>query len=182
LIDLKGYPGPVVRYQGPAIRVFTTTGLELGYPHNVENARKVIEGNAPDSGIYPALPIISGKTQIQLRMLPINFQSGKGFRYLEYENTPTLETIQDEYMNYIFQGISTDGKYYISVIMPVTMPFLIETISMAATQVATLKTPVPNEILFLPILQKLQSADDAQFNPSLAVLDDIVRSIKLDIP
>lgn len=182
LIDLKDYPGPTIKYQGPAIRIFTVTGLELGYKNQVANTRKVIGGAPPDSGIYPALPIVFGVTRLQIRMKPLAFQSGEGFRYLEYENTPTAETLQNQYMNYIYQGISTDGKYYVSVIMPVTMPFLNETISLIATQAASITTPVPQELLLLPILQKLQSADDADFSPSLAVLDEMVASLKLAEP
>jgi hypothetical protein len=182
LIDLKGYPGPTIKYQGPAIRIYTTTGLELVYKNQIQNTRQVIDGSPPDSGIYPALPIVFGTTQLQIRMKPLAFQGGKGFRYLEYENIPSLDTLNNQHMNYVYQGISADGKYYISVILPVTMPFLNDTIALVATQAATMTTPVPEQLLLLPILQKLQSADDSEFSPSLAILDEIIASLNLGQP
>lgn len=182
LVDLQGYPGPTIPFQGPAIRVFTVAGLENGYHYQVQNARLVLSGAAPEAGIYPALPIISGATRLQIRVKPLAFKNGQGFRFLEYEGTPSLATLENESMNYVFQGISTDGEYYLSVIFPVKMPFLKEPISQAATQAASLTTPLPQELFLLPILDKLHAANEAEFSPSLAALDEIVASLNLELP
>jgi hypothetical protein len=182
LIKLKDYPGPTLPYQGPSIRVFTVLGLEIGFKHQVANTRKVIAGEPPDSGIYPALPIIFGATRLQIRMKPLAFQNGQGFRYLEYDGTPSLDNLTDQTMNYVYQGLTTDGNHYVSVILPVKMPFLNETIAQLATQAATITTPVPEQLLLLPILQKLQAARDEDFSPPLTTLDEIVASLSLTQP
>lgn len=178
-IRLNNYPCPAIDDQGPAIYVFTTAGLETPYASTVKNTKTVINGSTPDFGIYPALPMISGTTQIQIRVKTLAFQNGKGFRYLEYENIPTIDELSNPQMNYIYQGITQDGKYYISVILPVNIPFLTESISQAATLAVSNATPLPPEILFFPILQKLQTESDTEFFPSLAVLDAMVMSLEV---
>lgn len=182
LVNLQGYPGPTIQFQGPAIRVFTVAGLESGYHYQVQNARLVLTGAAPEAGIYPALPIISGATQLQIRFKPLAFQNGQGFRFLEYEGTPTLEALENQSLNYVYQGISADNQYYLSVIFPVKMPFLNEAISQAATQAARSTTPLPQEYFLLPILQKLQAANETEFTPPLSALDEIIASLSLEQP
>jgi hypothetical protein len=87
-----------------------------------------------------------------------------------------LEPILEGQVFYTYQGITTDGKYYLSFSMPV--------------ETGTLETDIPSNLdwdafaaSYAQYLQDtftaIQSADSATFSPALIVLRDFIESVTM---
>ena len=55
----------------------------------------------------------------------INFQSGRGIRYVT-EYAQMTYPITNHEMFFSFQGLTTDGKYWVSIILPISHPSLLD--------------------------------------------------------
>lgn len=114
-------------------------------------------------GINSRIPVLPPVETIQLfcsQVRYLDFPGGAGVRFITrytMEASPTT----NENIFYTFQGVSSDGKYYISAFYPITAKGLPET-------AATLST--------LNYLNRLSSAD---FTPDLARMDDMIKSLRL---
>jgi hypothetical protein len=56
------------------------------------------------------------------KILP--FQNGTGIRYITQYSQAHFPAVDNKELFYTFQGLTTDGKYYVSVILPVHLPAL----------------------------------------------------------
>jgi hypothetical protein len=80
-------------------------------------------------------------------------------------------------MFYTFQGLTNDGKYYISVIMPVSHPQLPAS---GEEYTGSMDDLYEDFMAYLDeTLLTLESWQDAEFSPTLVSLDDLVQSIKV---
>lgn len=138
------------------------------------------------------LPPFSAGLVIDTQNAKIDFQSGSGIRAVQqYAQAPV--PISNEYLIYSFQGITNDGKYYISVIAPIRVPFLVET-AYNPDPSSTTPTPVVPEGGFIfpaltgfnnpefaqyyqSITDKLNQTPADQFTPSIPTLDALIQSI-----
>ncbi|MFN8413598.1 MAG: hypothetical protein U0Z26_14530 [Anaerolineales bacterium] len=110
----------------------------------------------------------------------INFQNGKGIRYLtQFDQAPMPANNQE--MFYYFHGITNDGQYYIQAILPVQAPFL-------ATD-GNPDSPVPADGVpftmddmpgyYNSVIQKLNATDTFSFTPYLDHLDSMMESLQV---
>lgn len=115
----------------------------------------------------------------------VKFQNGSGIRYLtQFDQAPA--PINNHAVFYTFQGITTDGQYYVSAILPANAAFL--------PGYASPEYPVPPdgipfdwdnyenmEAYFDAVKQKLNSTDPNSFTPSLLNLDALIQSINVNL-
>ena len=71
----------------------------------------------------------------------------------------------------MYQGVTNDGKYFISFIMFVDAPFLAPYVGKALT------TPEEFETYFQEVNNLVETSSGDQFTPSLNMLDALVSSI-----
>ena len=114
----------------------------------------------------------------------VSFQDGQGLRYLTQFDL-AVSPINNYELFYYFHGLTKDGKYYVSAILPVNVSFL------PANSYSNEPTP-PNGVPFdgtnsgtylqyMPaITQKLNSARPEDFNPPLTTLDALIQSIAVN--
>lgn len=129
----------------------------------------------------PFLPTWNAGEEFHSNVQIVSFQNGSGIRYLtQYGQFPS--PVSNKSMFYTFQGLSSDGTYYVSAILPISAPFLVERSSP--------DSPVPAdgipfdwdnianaEAHFNAVTEKLNAADPAIFNPTLPTLDAFIQSI-----
>lgn len=138
------------------------------------------------------LPPFNAGLVIDTQNAKVDFQNGSGIRAVQqYHQAPV--PISNEYLLYSFQGITNDGKYYVSVIAPIRVPFLVD-MSYNPDPSSTTPTPVvPEGGLIFPTLtgfndpqvvqyneaitNKLNQTPADQFTPSIPVLDALIQSI-----
>ncbi len=117
---------------------------------------------------------------INAQIQPIDFQNGSALRYLT-QSSQVPEPVSNNGLFYYFQGLTDDGKYYVTAILPTSVPFL------AATNDPSSPLPVDgipfdfNNFETMPqymeaVSQKLDATSADAFTPSLNVLDLFVQS------
>ncbi len=105
----------------------------------------------------------------------VDFQNGRGVRYISQYGQAAMP-IGYPHMFYTFQGLTDDGSYYISVIVPVSHPSLPETEGVTLDE-----SFYENWESYLQETQVQLDGESADsFVPSLLELDDMVASLRVD--
>lgn len=131
----------------------------------------------------PFLPTFNAAQVFYARPQALSFQNGSGIRYItQYGQAPL--PINNSEVFYTFQGLTSDGKYYVSAVLPINSPLLVAD----ATQDAV--TPNggvpfewnPDTFEFVEgyldsVALVLNTADPNSFNPTLPLLDQMIQSI-----
>jgi hypothetical protein len=118
----------------------------------------------------------------------VSFKNGHGVRYL-YQIMTNFAPVENSGLFYYFQGVTNDGAYFVSAILPVNAAFL--------PADGNPNSPLPaGGIAFPPdpaapgefskyldqVTQKLNGTGAEDFTPSLAQLDAIIESIQVANP
>jgi hypothetical protein len=114
----------------------------------------------------------------------LSFQNGHGLRYITEVLTAVLPISNDQIF-YYYQGLTNDGAYYISAILPISAPFLISE-GNPDSSLPVDGIPFPNssnaqdfDSYYAAITEKLNTADAGIFKPSLSTLDTLIQSIAI---
>jgi hypothetical protein len=142
---------------------------------------KTIIAGQPLPENIPFLPAFNAAQMFHSNEQLLSFQSGQGIRFLtQYGQAPY--PVNNESLFYTFQGMTDDGAYYVSAILPVTAAFL--------PADGNPDTPLPADGVpfdwenflnmdqhFALVKQKLNATDPNAFNPTLTDLDALIQSI-----
>jgi hypothetical protein len=177
VITLKEYS---VKSTGitPEIIIFHADEFAEFYPEIIEALRRLHsnpDGPVPAGALMP-------RFNAHIYVLPSS--NGVGVRYLT-QFFMSYFPVNNRDINYYYVGLSTDGAYYISLRMPVNASFL-PADSMENTPLPAGGIPFPkivDDSTFYDYVNKVSAkinstkADD--FKPSLLLLDDLSRSIRI---
>ena len=121
----------------------------------------------------PYLPLaFSARQAMDVQVQYLDFKNGKGVRYLTQFNNG-MAPINNYQLTYTFQGLTSDGKYYIATVLPVTNPEL-----PANSQASQLMgTEYQDNLAKTAAL--LNQASASSFTPDLARLDAMIQSIEV---
>lgn len=114
----------------PMILVYPAQSYGEQYKNAFESIRRLdnILGNpgAPiKSEQLPTVPFYNAKQAFASNIRVVTFQNGRGVRFLtEYAQYPVSANNQDLF--YHFQGLTSDGSYYIIAILPIVAPVVAE--------------------------------------------------------
>jgi hypothetical protein len=138
------------------------------HPNMVENGPGVPE--------IPVLPVVNAAQVIVTKPQYIDFQNGSGVRFVTYY-AQDISPISNERIFYAFQGITSDGKYVISVELPLKASVLPESIDYTTfdfeTFAATYFTYLNDTVIALDGLAP------GDYTPSLDMLDALIQSINV---
>jgi hypothetical protein len=124
----------------------------------------------------PYLPLYNAGMLFYSRDKFINFQQGEGIRYLTMF-AQDIAPINNEGIFYTFQGITKDGKYYISAILPVESADLPAKSEMSNEDY---KKFSENYTQYLSdIEEKLIAQSPDSFTPDLNKLDGLIATISI---
>jgi len=166
----------------PQIDVFSVQSYSEDFPPNgigdfPSVLQALIDGGTPGQTLpflnpYEAAQIIYAKYKV------LNVPSGSGIRYLT-EYAQNYAVIDNNDLFYTYQGLTSDGKYVITALLPVSNPILPnhgdtypggETYQQFSnnfdTYIADTKT-------------QLDAQPPANFSPGLVLLDDLIKSIQI---
>ena len=173
-VMINGYPIQGATLQ-PQVHVFPVS-LYAKYSDLTQQMMSTLE----NSQFLDGQPLPAGLPEgpFDAHVASVEFANGRGIRYLTQFDEAALPANNRE-MIYYFQGITLKADYYVQVILPVQAPFL------AAN--GDPNSPVPAGGIpfnmddlgayFQAVSDKLNATPPDQFNPPLAVLDALVRSI-----
>jgi len=123
----------------------------------------------------PFLPIFNAAQETTVKAAYIEFSNGSGVRYLT-QYSQSGSPINNNELFYTFQGLTTDQQYYVVAILPVTHPTLPADNS-HITDWAAFSDNFATYIV--EVTSQLSIQDDAGFNPSLELLDEMIQSLQV---
>jgi hypothetical protein len=141
----------------------------------VTTLQKIIQDKSDNPGNVPILPLWNATQVFLSNPVYLEFQNGSGIRYLT-QYGQAIMPVNNHDLFYSFQGLTSDGKYWISAILPVNHPSL----------QATYDDPLPadydqfiaNYEQYTTLLRaNLDTQPPETFTPSLADLDAMIGSI-----
>jgi hypothetical protein len=116
----------------------------------------------------------------------VNFKNGYGLRYLtQFDQAPL--PINNSGLFYYFHGMTEDGQYYLTAVLPVSAPFLVNNDDPASPFPADAIPFDWNNFDTLPqyfdsVTQQLNSATPDTFLPRLSDLDALIGSLGINLP
>lgn len=169
-------------YVYPAAEYETVNG---GAAESLKRLRAILASTEMDINkqTVPFIPFFNAAQIFETQSLRIKFQNGSGIRILtQYEQAPMPVNNHDAV--YQFEGLTSDGKYYVIALFPINSPTL--------QADSKPDSPVPaggiafNEsdpaTYFDAVTQNLNNATPESFSPTLTSLDALIGSIKVTTP
>lgn len=184
-IVLQGYPLQDTAYQ-PQILIFPANEYQQMSkdPASSEYDARTMIGSLqsilstqrfPLQGYYlPALPDQHARQIFHAQETILSFKNGNGIRYITEYSQAAFPAFGGRDMLYTFQGLTNDGKYYVSVMMPINLAGLEPMPDSAAN-------PAQYPGYLMKTISQINQAGN-QFNPSLESLDALVQSLLIGAP
>ncbi len=135
----------------------------------------------------PQVPYFNAGALFDAKVKIIHFANGSGVRMVTQYGQAVGPVINAGTF-YDFEGLSSDGKYYLVVVLPVEAPFLPSGANPTAAPPAG-GIPFPDynnpdhtvfDHYYQAITEKMNATPDDVFQPSLSTLDSLVQSIQLN--
>jgi hypothetical protein len=127
----------------------------------------------------PFLPWEDASTPIHSKVKYVSFKNGSGVRYLaNYQIEPNV--MSNDGLVYSMQGLSADGKYFVSAMIPIKTKSLPDKGNIETYSKEKYDAFSKNYETYSKAQQdKLNKLSDTAFTPSIAELDALVGSIKV---
>lgn len=134
-----------------------------------------------DSIELPFLPLYNASQVFRSNLKLIDFKGGSGLRYLTMYAQDAVPVV-NEGLIYTFQGLTNDGRYYVSMVMPVNHPDLPADLEVFFSSIDDdYEAFFDNYDQFLKEGQAiLDQSDGETFTPALNVLDNLVMTLQLE--
>ena len=164
----------------PQVFIFPVADLAAANARMGEAAadlQALLQSRQPGEQI-PYLPLLASAKEVLIsRVDYLDFQGGSGVRFLTQAGNG-LAPVNNSALVYTFQGLTSDGKYYISAVLPVTHPELgAETTPDEEMINAITADPGYYASYLAEKTAWLEAQPAANFTPDLDKLDALIRSI-----
>jgi hypothetical protein len=151
----------------------------------IERVKRALAGSALLKETLPSVPFFNAGPLIAANIKMIPFQNGRGVRALT-QYAQYSAPINNREMFYHFQGLTSDNKYYVIAILPVTAPILPpdeKAEAIVPEGGVPLPTDIgPNEVYYISVTGKLNSLAPDAYLPSLNALDALIESLLVTNP
>lgn len=122
----------------------------------------------------PFLPMYNAAQVMHTQVQYLDFKNGSGARFLtQYDQAPI--PINNYELIYTFQGLTSDGRYYIAAVLPVTHADLPETQQISPQQMEEMND---FQSYMTKTVTWLGQQPANSFTPDLSALDALVQSIE----
>jgi hypothetical protein len=175
-IDLKGYPIVDSAYS-PKVLVFPVEDFRrLSEPagQEITSLRTILSEEPTDLEKIPVLPLENSNQVFRSNIDYFPFQNGSGVRFVGM-NSQGIVPVNNRDLFYTYQGLTSDGKYYLAVFFPLNYPNLPPAWDSLPEDERLKMFQDPGYITELAA--NLSAEPEESFLPDLARLDALVRSI-----
>ena len=167
-------------FHEPVIRVYSVAdfrAVNSGVSDYLDALRTIVDTQPGDHEDIRVGDFFNAAQFIRSQVAYLNFQNGKGVRFISQYGQAAWP-IGWPHLFYTFQGLTDDGTYYISIILPIHHPSL----------------PYPDDVVMDDAFydnfvnyrtekqNQLNGEDAASFEPSLLILDALVETLKVENP
>jgi len=151
----------------------------------IQRLKKALAGSPLLKETLPNVPFFNAAPVIAANIQLIKFQSGNGVRELtQYDQYAA--PVNNHELFYHFQGLTSDNKYYVIAILPITSAILAENETPSApvpSEGVPIPTDIgPNNVYYSSVTEKLNSLAPDSYAPSLNALDGLIQSIVVTNP
>jgi len=151
---------------------------DVNIPSRVSALQALIGGGAPGGGALPVLPIFNASQEFYAHYQVFPFSTGSGIRYLT-QYSQFADPINNHEMFYSYQGLTADGKYWISAILPVSLASLPANGDNPPDDQTAEQFSNNLTTYLADMTVKLNAQADGDFIPTLSSLDELVSSLKV---
>jgi len=124
----------------------------------------------------PFLPLFNAAQVMHAHVQYLDFQNGQGVRYLT-EFDQGIVPINNHELIYTYQGLTSDGKYYVAAVLPVNHPSLPADETVSGNEPAEFTSDFPAYLANVAGTLNTQAA--ATFTPDLTLLDAMMSSLEI---
>jgi hypothetical protein len=168
------------KFHNPNIEVYSVEkymGVNENATNTITKLQEYIANkpNIPD-GPIPFLPAWNAAQLFRVIPAFVEFQNGQGIRFLA-EYGQYSAPVNNTDLFYTFQGITDDGLYYVSVILPVTHPSLPPDANVDPALQQQLYDDYQGYLA--NIIPTLSAQPLGSFTPDLSLLDAMIQSMKI---
>lgn len=142
----------------------------------IADLRKMLAEKPPAADHVPFLPIWNAGPIMHARLAYLDFKNGSGVRILT-QYAQAIYPINNQSLFYTFQGLTDDGKYYVSFVLPISHPALPATGELSASEYSSLESSFQSYIQ--GVVQLLDSQPPQSFTPDVGKLDEMVQSLEV---
>lgn len=124
------------------------------------------------SDVLPQMPLNNGKQVLHAQLKQVDFKNGRGIRYLTQYNSG-MSPINNFNMFYTYQGLTSDGRYYVAAVLPIQHPDL-----------PAFPTDNPQALndyqgSLAAAVKTVETSAASAFTPDLARLDALLMSLEV---
>lgn len=184
---LTGYPLDN-KFHEP--RLFIYPADEFAQAHSgaaeqIDRLKKALAGSPLLQETLPIIPFFNAGPLLTANIKIIPFQNGSGVRTLT-QYAQYSAPVNNRELFYHFEGLTSDNKYYVIAILPITAPFLQEDEKPEAPLpeggVPFPANAEPSQTYYISVTEKLNSLAPDSYVPSLNTLDTLIESILVTNP
>lgn len=125
----------------------------------------------------PFLPLFNATQVMHAHVQYLDFKSGQGLRYLT-EFDQGIVPINNHELIYTYQGLSSDGQYYVAAVLPVSHPSLPPDETITGNEPPEFTDDFPTYLANVASGLNPQAADT--FTPDLTQLDAMMSSLEIE--
>jgi hypothetical protein len=179
-VTFQGYVLPNTFF--PAhISVYPVQGFHALAPDIINDRvaalQQLIGGGAlPVKGALPLLPIFNAAEEFRVQYKVLSFSGGSGIRYLA-QFSQFADPINNHELIYSFQGLTTDGQYWISAILPISNSMLPPNGDNPPNGMSQQDFTNQFDAYISDLTTKLDNQPPESFSPTIAALDALIASI-----
>lgn len=191
--DRRGYtPYPEINVFSidAFVKMFRHTDHSEGFDEKFRTLRSALSKQPAEfDGEYPFIPYLAATQLVHSHLSYISFENGKGIGYVTQFNHADEVLINNKRLVYVYQGITSNGKYLVSAEFPLRAPFLPGEPYKGSHLGYTVRNyrnreewqAIQEEYKkYLPAAEaELRSATDNQFTPNLADIKKLIASLEI---
>ena len=177
--NFVGYPSKNTYHQ-PRLEIYAVAEFVAINPAAKDQIEKLKQllGDAPAAPAeIPLIPIFNAAQVFRAQIKYLNFQGGQGIRFVT-QYAQAILPINNLEIFYTFQGLTSDGQYYVAAILPVATSVLPDTNQLSPEQVQTFNTAGAFEAYLGQVVQILNGLPPTDFTPNLDRLDTLLQSLR----
>jgi hypothetical protein len=179
--NFVGYPSRNT-YHKPRIEIYAVdefAAINPSVKDQIDRLKQLLSDApaAPDK--IPVLPVFNASQVFRSQIKYLNFQNGQGIRFVTQYDQAFIP-INNLEVFYTFQGLTSDGRYYIAAILPVATNALPDTDQPSPEQQAAFNTAGGFEAYLGPVVQTLNGLPPTDFTPNLEQLDAMLQSLRAE--
>jgi len=151
----------------------------------IQETRQALAGQPAVPEQSQILPIFNAHQSLRVQFQYVDFTGGAGFRFVT-QYVQDMAPINNHSLFYTFQGLTSDGAYYVAAILPVSAPVLPADYG-APTPPGGIPFPDYDRPDFTTALAKYQAdvtqllngLPASEYSPSLKTLDSLMQSMTI---